>query len=162
MGEWVTKRPRKLLRTLHDLTSVRSVYILLPGELDAYLFNMFMTDFLQERGTDIFRSKGTLCVHGHQRTFNFQGVHETFQLAPCHDEGFDIQSNPHSELVFIGKQLDKCAIKQVRPPPPFQFSTSSPLAFAAYFMTCSMSKIFFDINTCEAIVEYDSMSCRAY
>lgn len=71
---------------------------------------------VQERGKDIFRSKGTLCVHGHKRTFNFQGVHETFQLAPCPDDGVDIQTNPHSEIVFIGRHLDKDAIKQVQCP----------------------------------------------
>ena len=43
----MSKKPRKLSRTLHDLVSVRSVCVLLPGELDTYLFNMFMRDFLQ-------------------------------------------------------------------------------------------------------------------
>lgn len=43
----MVRKPRKLSRTLHDLVSVRSVCVLLPGELDTYLFNMFMRDFLQ-------------------------------------------------------------------------------------------------------------------
>ena len=45
------QKPRKLSRTLHDLVSVRSVCVLLPGELDTYLFNMFMRDFLQVRSS---------------------------------------------------------------------------------------------------------------
>eukprot|EP00892_Ulva_mutabilis_P002897 jgi/Ulvmu1/12608/UM092_0039.1 len=78
-----SKRPRRMTRALHDLNFVRSIGILLPGALDNYLFNMFMRDLLLERGKDIFRSKGTLCIHGQKRLFNFQGVHETFQFAAC-------------------------------------------------------------------------------
>lgn len=68
---------------------------------------------VQERGKDIFRSKGTLCIHGQKRLFNFQGVHETFQFAACKLLTEADMNNPHSEIVFIGRDLDKEAIKQV-------------------------------------------------
>lgn len=107
-----SKRPRRMTRALHDLNFVRSIGILLPGALDNYLFNMFMRDLLLERGKDIFRSKGTLCIHGQKRLFNFQGVHETFQFAACKLLTEADMNNPHSEIVFIGRDLDKEAIKQ--------------------------------------------------
>lgn len=68
---------------------------------------------VQERGKDIFRSKGTLCIHGQKRMFNFQGVHETFQFAASKLLTEADANNPHSEIVFIGRDLDKDAIKQV-------------------------------------------------
>lgn len=68
---------------------------------------------VQERGKDIFRSKGTLCIHGQKRMFNFQGVHETFQFAASKLLTEADADNPHSEIVFIGRDLDKDAIKQV-------------------------------------------------
>lgn len=73
---------------------------------------------MQERGKDIFRSKGTLCIHGQKRLFNFQGVHETFQFAASKLLTEADAENPHSEIVFIGRDLDKDAIKQVRRPHP--------------------------------------------
>lgn len=70
-----------------------------------------MQDLLQEKGKDIYRSKGILNVHGYSSPFAFQGVHETFSLGPV--------TAPHSDtiintFVFIGVNLDKSAIQEVR------------------------------------------------
>jgi hypothetical protein len=47
--------------------------------------------------------------------YNFQGVHETFQVAvnPTLPSIASVKE-PRSELVFIGRKLDRLAIKQVR------------------------------------------------
>lgn len=72
---------------------------------------MYVQDLLQEKGKDIYRSKGILNVHGYSSPFAFQGVHETFSLGPV--------TAPHSDtiintFVFIGVNLDKSAIQEVR------------------------------------------------
>lgn len=51
---------RKLL--MHDTLDIYSVGITAQGPLHPWRFNMFMRDFFVERHTDIFRSKGVLCI----------------------------------------------------------------------------------------------------
>ena len=47
---------------MHDLSGFVSIGIVARGPLDPYRFNMFITDLLQEKSRDIFRSKGVLCI----------------------------------------------------------------------------------------------------
>lgn len=47
----------------HD-TSVTSVGIVADGSVDMRKLNQWLSTLLQERGTDLFRSKGILAIHG--------------------------------------------------------------------------------------------------
>lgn len=44
------------------MSGVSSVGITAHGPLDPYRFNMFMKDLLLEKGRDIMRCKGLLCI----------------------------------------------------------------------------------------------------
>ncbi|KAG7670064.1 hypothetical protein KSW81_008202 [Nannochloris sp. 'desiccata'] len=58
----------------HD-SSVSSVGIEVEGQCDFKKLNTWLSALLQEKGADIFRSKGVLCVDGSDERFVFQGVH---------------------------------------------------------------------------------------
>ncbi len=58
----------------HD-ASVTSVGLRAEGALDLARCNAWLGALLRDRGVDIFRSKGVLCVAGSDDRFVFQGVH---------------------------------------------------------------------------------------
>ena len=61
-----------------------------------------------EKGTDIFRMKGILHVAGVDNRFVFQGVHMLFDGRE--DRPWHPQEKRASDLVFIGRQLDREAL----------------------------------------------------
>lgn len=87
----------------HDDT-VGSVSLQSDRPVIAQRFEAWMSRLLQEKGTDIFRSKGILDLKGNPNRMIFQGVHmliEDTQGAPWRD------GEPRSSrLVFIGRDLD--------------------------------------------------------
>ncbi|KAK4531241.1 hypothetical protein CCYA_CCYA07G2098 [Cyanidiococcus yangmingshanensis] len=93
---------------IHD-HSITSVGILEPGELDVDRLNEWLSNFLSERGEDIFRMKGILSIHGTDRRYIFQGVHMLFESMPSEPWGTDPRVN---RLVFIGRNLDRAAITE--------------------------------------------------
>jgi G3E family GTPase len=64
---------------------------------------------LREQGTDIFRMKGILNIKGSSHRFVFQGVHMLFDGREDRPWG---ESSRSSDLVFIGKNLDRAALTQ--------------------------------------------------
>ena len=107
-----TLRPKKRTKKLHDLSGVGSVGIYARGPLDQYRFNCFFRDLLSEKSRDIFRSKGCLCIKGQENTkFVFQGVHETVCFGPT-AEGWDDNEDRLSQVVFIGRNLDRDALTE--------------------------------------------------
>ncbi|CAM9426191.1 unnamed protein product [Ectocarpus sp. 6 AP-2014] len=63
---------------VHD-ESVSSVAWSFPGlELNVNLLQKFISDLLEELGTELFRYKGVLAVKGMEEKFIFQGVHMLF------------------------------------------------------------------------------------
>ena len=92
----------------HDST-VTSVGIDLPGELDEKRFNAWIGNLMQTRGQDIFRAKGILAVKGWKKQFVFQAVHMLFDG----NQGAPWGAGPRgSKLVFIGRKLDRAELNE--------------------------------------------------
>ena len=76
---------------------------------DETRLNSWLSRLLRERGTDIFRMKGILAIAGSDRRFVFQGVHMLLDGRPDTPWGDRPQ---RSQVVFIGKQLDRTALHE--------------------------------------------------
>jgi G3E family GTPase len=87
----------------HD-DEITSVGIAEKGDLDPKRINAWLSTLLREKGTDIFRMKGVLSIHGEKRRFVFQGVHMLFTGIPDKPWGKDQR---HNTLIFIGRNLDR-------------------------------------------------------
>ncbi|MFN7543273.1 MAG: CobW family GTP-binding protein [Acidobacteriota bacterium] len=92
----------------HD-EEVSSVGITTPGDLDSKRFNSWMSELLQNRGTDIFRMKGIVSIAGRPERFVFQGVHMLFDGRPDRPWGAEPRRN---QLIFIGRNLDREALQK--------------------------------------------------
>ncbi|MGY4385771.1 G3E family GTPase [Pedobacter sp. UYP24] len=88
----------------HD-NSVTSVGIEYTGDLDLKKFNTWISWVLDNRGVDIFRSKGIISVAGHDERFVFQGVHMLFDAQS--DRLWKPGENRKSQIVFIGRNLKR-------------------------------------------------------
>lgn len=111
---------------MHD-QSVTSVGIEVEGELDEKKLNMWLSTLLQEKGPELFRSKGLLAIEGSPHRYVFQGVHMLMSMASSGDGvGKDwAEGEPRvNKLVFIGKNLDRkelernfaaCIVKTKKP-----------------------------------------------
>ncbi|KAH7619466.1 hypothetical protein Ndes2526B_g06440 [Nannochloris sp. 'desiccata'] len=93
----------------HD-SSVSSVGIEVEGQCDFKKLNTWLSALLQEKGADIFRSKGVLCVDGSDERFVFQGVHMLLSFGNS-SEGigrpWGKDEKKVNRLVFIGRNLDR-------------------------------------------------------
>ena len=91
----------------HD-TSVTSVGIDLPGDLDQGKLDAWLGTLLRTRGADIFRSKGIVALAGSDRQYVFQGVHMLLEAENGRPWRTDeIRGN---RLVFIGRNLDRAEL----------------------------------------------------
>jgi G3E family GTPase len=88
----------------HD-DEVSSVGIDEERALDPQKFQRWISWLLQERGTDIFRSKGVLYLKGFKERIVFQGVHMLFGTLP--DRVWGTNERKRNQLIFIGKNLDR-------------------------------------------------------
>jgi len=93
---------------VHD-AEVTSVGIHLEGAIDGKRLNAWIGQLLREKGTDIFRTKGILNIDGSDDRFVFQGVHMLFDGRPDRPWGSEHRA---SDLVFIGRKLDRQALTQ--------------------------------------------------
>jgi len=91
----------------HD-SSVSSVGIVLPGDVDGKRLNAWMGKLLEEKGGDIFRMKGILSLKGDAKRFVFQGVHMMFDGKA--DRAWKPGEERTNKLVFIGRDLDRKAL----------------------------------------------------
>jgi G3E family GTPase len=93
----------------HD-TTVTSVGLDLPGELDEDRLNAWLGDLLRTKGADIFRSKGILAIAGAPEQYVFQGVHMLLdgEFGRAWRDG----ETRHNRLVFIGRNLDREALEK--------------------------------------------------
>merc|ERR1719198_1531522 len=92
----------------HDDT-VYSVSFSRVGELNLERTNAWVAKLLQEQGVNIYRMKGVLAMAGHDEKYVFQGVHMLFTGETMGPWGGDERV---SRLVFIGKNLDKAALRR--------------------------------------------------
>ena len=91
----------------HD-TSVTSVGLEVPGEVDVERLNDWLGELLSTKGADIFRSKGVLAPSGSDQEYVFQGVHMLFDGT----EGRPWGDRPRvNRMVFIGRNLDRGALE---------------------------------------------------
>jgi G3E family GTPase len=102
--------PKVLDETAHvHNDSVSSVGLQSEKPLDINKVDKWMGQLLKDKGGDIFRMKGILNIEGQPRKFVFQGVHMLFDGKPLAPWGEN--EKRESRLVFIGKELDRAALK---------------------------------------------------
>mmetsp|Transcript_90504 Transcript_90504/g.230195 ORF Transcript_90504/g.230195 Transcript_90504/m.230195 type:complete len:387 (-) Transcript_90504:23-1183(-) len=92
---------------------VGTVTMTIAGELDLQKVKEWLGNFLWEEqgrlGIETYRYKGLLSVHGEDRQYVLQGVHDTFELEPGPTK--KPSAGAASKLVFIGKSLDDAFFK---------------------------------------------------
>ncbi|MFP5107457.1 CobW family GTP-binding protein [Neobacillus sp. C211] len=93
----------------HDY-KVSSVAFQEEKPLDLDKVDQWMSYLIQEKGEDLLRYKGILYVKGIQERIVFQGLHMLFSGRP--DRQWKENENRISELVFIGKDLNKEELEQ--------------------------------------------------
>ncbi|CAE7921053.1 Cbwd1 [Symbiodinium necroappetens] len=75
------------------------------GEVDQQKLNGWLGKVLQEKGNDLFRTKGVLAVKGLKEKFVFQAVHMAFTGSPQRPWGPDEERV--CKLTFIGKNINR-------------------------------------------------------
>src|SRR5690606_6344206 len=97
------------LKHYHD-EDMQSVALTIDGEVDPDKFLPWVNDLVQREGPSILRSKGILAFRNEPRRFVFQGVHMIL------DGDLQREWKPgeerRSKIVFIGRNLDKEAIRE--------------------------------------------------
>jgi len=93
----------------HD-NRVTSVGIQVAGEVDQTKLNEWLSWFLQEKGNDVFRTKGVLAVKGMKEKFVFQAVHMAFTGSP--QRSWSEGEERICKLTFIGKNLNREELEQ--------------------------------------------------
>ncbi len=95
----------------HD-SSVKSVGIAIEGAFVFEKLNDWLSTLLQEKGKDIFRSKGILSVLNTDDKFVFQGVHMLCNMASSSELGMKLPPWEQGEarvskFCFIGRNLNR-------------------------------------------------------
>ena len=80
------------------------------GEVDPEKFMPWINDLTQRDGPKILRSKGILAFKDEPKRFVFQGVHMILDGDLQRD--WKASETRESKIVFIGRDLDKEAIKK--------------------------------------------------
>jgi G3E family GTPase len=93
----------------HD-DNVSSVAFQEEKPLDWDKVNQWMNYLIQEKGEDLLRYKGILYVQGIKERIVFQGLHMLFSGRT--DRQWKENETRLSELVFIGKELNKKELEQ--------------------------------------------------
>ncbi|MBL9007581.1 MAG: GTP-binding protein [Myxococcales bacterium] len=88
---------------------VTSVGLHSDAPIDGERLNQWLSKLLREQGAAIFRMKGILNIHGKDKRYVFQGVHMLFDGREDRPWGSEARS---SDLVFIGRSLDRVALQQ--------------------------------------------------
>lgn len=89
--------------------SISSVGVEVDGSLDAERFQDWLSRLLQQKGQDIYRSKGVVALAQREQRFIFQGVHMLIDARPDRPWG---QEPRKTQMVFIGKDLDRQALTE--------------------------------------------------
>ncbi|KAB2336596.1 GTP-binding protein [Cytobacillus depressus] len=93
----------------HD-DKVSSIAFLEERPLDLEKVNQWMSELVQVKGADLLRYKGILNIQGIHERLVFQGLHMLF--AGRVDRKWKENETRKSELVFIGKDLNKEELEQ--------------------------------------------------
>jgi G3E family GTPase len=92
---------------VHD-EGVGSVAVHVDAPLSRAKVEAWLGVLLRERGVDLYRTKGILSFAGTDRRFVFQGVHMLFDGREDRPWGDERRA---SDLVFIGRDLDRAALE---------------------------------------------------
>lgn len=93
----------------HDY-NVSSVGLQIEGELDMMKMNNWLSALLQEKGPDLYRSKGILAIQGSDDKHVFQGVHMMVNFGSSKDgtiRPWGENEKRVNKVVFIGKHLNR-------------------------------------------------------
>ncbi len=90
--------------------SVGSVGLSTDRPIDGRKFNEWLSALLQEKGPDLYRTKGILSLAGNDKRHVFQGVH--MLLDSTADQNWKAGEKRVSQLVFIGKGLDRAELER--------------------------------------------------
>ncbi|MBI1309240.1 MAG: GTP-binding protein [Proteobacteria bacterium] len=93
----------------HHNSAISSLSLGMDNPLDPEKFDDWMANLLATQGQNILRTKGVLNIAHEPKRYVFQAVHmmsEGTFTTPWGDQ------KPTSTLVFIGKNLDKAALKE--------------------------------------------------
>ena len=94
----------------HHEEDISSVSLTVREPLDAGRFQMWISALLQEKGSDMLRTKGILDFAGQPDRFAFQAVH---MMADGNDIGPWKEGEPReSKLVFIGRNLNRPQLRR--------------------------------------------------
>lgn len=94
------------------MSLISSVGFTIDGLLEVPLFNQFMSQLLQDKGKDLYRTKGVLAFKDvDDIKYVFQGVHEQINFGPT-DKPWMEGETRSSKMVFIGKNLDYEFLKE--------------------------------------------------
>jgi G3E family GTPase len=94
----------------HHDDRVSSVAFKEERPLDMSKVDRWMSYLVQEKGEDLLRYKGILNIAGVQEKIVFQGLHMLFTGKP--DKKWQEGETRKTELVFIGRNLDKVELKK--------------------------------------------------
>lgn len=94
----------------HHDDKVSSIAFREEKPLDLEKVDLWMSYLVQEKGEDLLRYKGILHVKGMEHRIVFQGLHMLFNGKP--DRKWKENEARLSELVFIGKDLNKEVLEQ--------------------------------------------------
>ncbi|XP_044501227.1 P-loop guanosine triphosphatase YjiA-like [Mangifera indica] len=94
---------------VHD-SAVSSVSIISEGTLDLDEVDDWLERLIEEKGEDLYRMKGILCVNGSDQRYVFQGVHSMLDGCPGKTWGAD--ERKINKIVFIGRNLDEIALRK--------------------------------------------------
>ncbi|QII49043.1 GTP-binding protein [Bacillus paralicheniformis] len=89
----------------HHDDKVSSIAFREEKPLDLAKVDHWMSYLVREKGEDLLRYKGILSIKGEEYRIVFQGLHMLFSGRP--DRKWNENETKQSELVFIGKNLDK-------------------------------------------------------
>merc|ERR1712056_52996 len=88
----------------HD-SRVSSVGVDVAGEVVQQKLNEWIGWLLEEKGVDLFRSKGVLAVKGMKQKFVFQAIHMLF--ANSQEGAWEEGEERRCKMIFIGKNLSR-------------------------------------------------------
>ena len=86
-----------------------SISLAIDGDVDPEKFKSWIGNVLATNGADILRSKGILSVADAKQRFVFQAVHMIADSTWGH--AWRGEEKRASKLVFIGRKLDRDALK---------------------------------------------------
>ncbi|BAC15389.1 hypothetical conserved protein [Oceanobacillus iheyensis HTE831] len=101
--------PTFLHDTHHHHDNVTSLSLIETKPLDLEKLNLWFSYLVQILGESLYRYKGILYINGKRRKYIFQGVHMLFAAEEQAEWG---DMSPRSEIVFIGKDLNKQKLKE--------------------------------------------------